>query len=73
MKKFAIISDEFAIDDIKWLVLEKDPFDSGGFFLYHHKVLEQPCVYDDWFKDLEQALLAAKEDYGITENDWKDF
>lgn len=73
MKKYAIIPDEFISDGIKWLVVEKDPLDSGGYFLYHHKVLEEPCVYDDWFRELEHALQAAKEDFGINENDWKDF
>lgn len=73
MKKYALIPNEFVSDDIKCLVIEDDPFDSGGFFLFHHKSLDSPCIFDDWFKDAETAYEVAKEDFGINECDWKEF
>jgi len=73
MKKYAKIPDNYIQDEIKWVVIEKDPLDSGGYFLYQHKVLNEPCIYDDWFMKVEHALQSAKEDFGIDENDWKDY
>lgn len=73
MKLFAKIPEEFVQDEIKWLVIEKDTLGSGGYFLFHHKSLEEPCESDDWFAKKEYAFQAAKEDFGINIDDWKSF
>lgn len=73
MKKYAKIPDNYIQDEIRWVVIEKDEVDSSGYFLYQHKVLTEPCIFDDWFMHLDHALQAAKEDFGINEKDWRDF
>lgn len=72
MKLFAKISKQFQTDDeIKTLVIESDEKDSGGFFLFLHQSLDQPCEADLWFTDLEGAKIQALDSYGVPTDAWQ--
>lgn len=73
MKIFAKIPKYFVRDNINWLIIERDELGSEGYFLYHYKSIEEPCLFDDWFKELKFAIKAANEDFGVQEKDWKEF
>ncbi len=55
-------------DNIRWLVIESDENDTKGYFLYHHT--DENFAYDTWFKTIDEALLAAQRQYGISKEDW---
>jgi hypothetical protein len=67
----ADIKSEFQDDNIKYLVLEEDTLGSGGYFIFLHERLDTPCLYDYWFKTIEEAKSAAFEVWRILECDWK--
>ena len=56
-------------DNINYLVIEEN--EPGSFFLYHHESLNTPCLYDDWFQSLEEAMTYVSEAWGIREETWK--
>lgn len=55
---------------IEWIVLELDLEKSGGAFLFLHSDLSQPCMYDEWYEDLEKAQNAAQRKWGVMMEDW---
>ena len=73
MKKYAQIFTPYVSDDINFLILEDDILDTKGYFLYLHKSLYEPCLYDNWFQKIEHVLNYSKEAFGVNEDDWKDF
>lgn len=58
-------------DQIEWLVLEDDPSDTNGFYLFYHRSLNEPSEYDSWHQTMDQALMQAKNHYGLTKENWK--
>jgi hypothetical protein len=57
-------------DEVKWLVIESDENDTKGYFLYYH--LDDNKAYDTWHKTIEEAFDAAKQQYGIRRESWKE-
>lgn len=55
-------------EEIIWLVIESDQYDTGGFFVYYHTSGDH--AYDTWHMTLEDAF-AVGEDYEIARSDWK--
>jgi hypothetical protein len=55
---------------IEWIVLELDFEKSGGVFLFLHSDMSQPCMYDEWYEDLEKAQGAAFRKWGVMKGDW---
>jgi len=56
-------------DEIKWLVIESDENDTGGFFLYHYK--KDNTAYDTWHKTIDDAFEAAYLQYNVTRENWE--
>jgi hypothetical protein len=56
-------------DGVKWLTIEPDEDDTKGFFLYYH--LNDNFAYDTWFKTIDEAFDAAKQQYGTNEESWE--
>ncbi|MFN3664868.1 MAG: hypothetical protein ACK4S0_01840 [Sediminibacterium sp.] len=56
-------------DEIKWLMLESDENDTGGFFIYHH--IAENNAFDTWHKTIEDAYNAAYEQYGVSKEKWQ--
>jgi hypothetical protein len=50
--------------------VEKDKHGTSGFFLFHHKQLEEPCLYDNWLENVDYAFEAAEMNYAIKKEDW---
>jgi hypothetical protein len=71
MKLIAIIRTLDLINNIRYLIIEKD-IQSNGFFLFFHKDLESSCEWDMWFLTLDEAKKQAKYNYGIDYNEWKE-
>jgi hypothetical protein len=55
-------------DDVRWLVLERDPGSSGWFLFLCTTPTE--VKWDDWRLTLREALERA-EAYGVRREDWK--
>jgi len=54
--------------EIKWLVIEYDKHDTGGYFTYYH--LHENFAYDSWHASLEDALESAYGQFNIDRQDW---
>jgi hypothetical protein len=65
MKLKAVLKD--IPNSIKWLEIETDELDTKGAFLYYKS--DNEC-FDTWHVSLEDALLSAKEQYGVIAEDW---
>lgn len=63
------IAPEKRENGIEWIVLSSDLEKSGGVFLYLHTDLSQPCMYDEWYEDLEKAQGAAQRKWGVMKED----
>jgi hypothetical protein len=72
-KLYAEIPESFRQDGIRWAVLEHDPDDTGGCFIYLHESLDDEAVYDEWYEDRSLAQLSAMENWGIKPENWKAF
>ena len=70
MQKMAKVKPAFQEQGIEWLVLQEDSENTGGVFLYLHTSLENPCDYDLWYENLEQAINQANSLWGVRETDW---
>ena len=66
VKQTALVTET---NDINLLTLEFDPA-SEGWFLYGYKVDGEPPSFEVWHMTKEDALSQAKEDYGVSNNDW---
>jgi hypothetical protein len=71
MKLVAIIPTFDLINNIRYLIIEKDK-QTNGFFLFFHEDLEKPCEWDMWFLTLDEAKKQAKYNYEIDYNEWKE-
>lgn len=58
-------------DNIKYLVIEES--EPGSFFLYHHESLNNPCLYDNWFQSLEEAMAYVSEAWDVSKENWRSF
>jgi len=56
---------------IRWLILEEDVEQTGGWYLYGHQDLDEGSDFDSWHLTRAQALQEAITRWGITESDWK--
>jgi protein PhnA len=56
-------------DGITVLTLEFDA-DSDGWFLYGHPSENTPAAFDAWHMTREDALIQAREDWGVQGKDW---
>lgn len=71
MRLIASVPEKRRDNQIEWLVLEDDPSDTRGFYLFFHRSLEDPSVYDSWHQTKELALTEAETLYGVTKEKWK--
>ena len=70
MKLLAKIPLDKIEDDIKYLIIEFDEYNTKGYFLFFHKSLKIPCEWDLWFKDINDAKRQATFNYDLTPEDW---
>lgn len=54
---------------VNWLVLEYDP-GSGGWFLFGHRALEEPSLFDIWHLTRDEALQEAGRQWGVRQDQW---
>ena len=71
MRLIARIPYERLDSDIQWLVLEDDPDDTSGFFLFFHSSLDEPSEFDNWHETQDLARAEAWRLNGITEENWQ--
>jgi hypothetical protein len=71
MRRVAAIPREFQREGIAWLVMENDPENTGGVFLYLHAALDEPCKYDQWHLTAELAEAQASREWGVQSNSWR--
>jgi len=45
--------------------------ENGGYYLFH--IAADGSGTDTWHGNIEDALDAASEDYGVSREDWRDF
>ena len=70
MRLIAPVPEGFRQDNIEWLVLEDDPRDTAGFYLFFHRSLDAPSEHDSWHETMEQALFEAETQYGVKRDNW---
>jgi hypothetical protein len=58
-------------DGVRWIVLECDPRDTGGVFLYLHETLDSEAVFDEWYENIQQAKSSAEDLWGVPGASWK--
>jgi len=56
--------------DVRWLVIEPDA-DSGGWFLFGHRTLEEPSAFDSWHLTRQEARREAETQWGVCADDWR--
>ena len=56
---------------VKFLVLEHDALDTGGWFLYLHASLEEGCLFDEWYENRSLAENSALLSWSVTSDMWK--
>jgi hypothetical protein len=65
---FAEVPKPYQKQNIQWLAIWKE--EKGGVFVFHFENVTKPCMYDDWFQTVEEALDCCQEQYNIQQNDW---
>ena len=70
MKYFCKIKEE-NIDNIKYLVLEKDIYGTKGYFIFMHDSLNNPSMFDSWYQTIDEAYDSALDEFGIKKKDWQ--
>lgn len=68
----ARVPELFHREQVAWLVLEFAP-ETGGWFLFGHADPDEPSVFDNWYENQAVAREQALEDWGVTQDDWKEF
>jgi hypothetical protein len=56
--------------DVRWLVLKSDA-NSGGWFLFKHRTLDEASEFDSWHATRAEALREAEVLWGVREEDWR--
>jgi len=69
---YASIPVKYQEQGIKFVVLEQDPCDGVGWFLYLHTSLEKECVGDVWRESKSEAEQTALSTWGVTPDMWKE-
>jgi len=62
------LTDDFA----SWIVLEEDPDETGGVFLYGYESLNDPCDFDEWYDNIRIAMDAALKRWVICGGKWEE-
>ena len=57
-------------DIARWIVIEEDKEETGGVLLYGYDSLDAPCIFDDWYENLDSAMQAARERWVIFSEKW---
>lgn len=65
----ASIPEAYRRQGISWLAIDKCP--EGGWFLFMHTELDEPCTFDSWHEDKEGCLKEAENSWGVGAKDWK--
>jgi hypothetical protein len=58
--------------NIRWLVLEKDEAQTGGWYVYSHQSLQEGADFDSWHQTLAEAEREAAQRWGIDKGDWRE-
>lgn len=72
MRLIGRVPADFQSDGIVWIVLEDDPDDTGGVYLFGHRSPLDECEFDFWYEDFVAAKRHAENDWGVQEADWKE-
>jgi hypothetical protein len=56
---------------VRWLVLQFDEDDTGGWFLFQHGALVEPAKFDSWHETRDQAEAQAARQYGVLSQAWR--
>jgi hypothetical protein len=70
MRLVAHVNEQFRTAGIEWLVLESDPNDTKGYFVFYHQSLNAPCEFDSWHQTIDDAFAEAKTQYGVATDQW---
>jgi hypothetical protein len=73
VKQYAKIPESFRQDHIQWAILEHDPDDTGGYFVYLHESLDMPPIFDEWYENKDLAESSVLLNWGIEAESWKSF
>lgn len=71
VRQIAEVPTSLQASGIRWLILETDPEDTKGAFLYLHKSLEEPCEFDQWYESVGEAKRQASAVWGVAESEWR--
>lgn len=67
----AEVSPAYRAQEIRWLVLEHDTQDSGGWFLYGHRKLDEASEFDNWYQTRDEAEQDAVTQWGVPPTSWR--
>jgi len=70
-KLYSEVPEFYRRDGVRWIVLDYDSDDTGGYFLYLHESLDEEAIYDEWYENRLQAELSAEDSWGIASEKWK--
>jgi len=57
--------------NIRWLVLEDDVDQTGGWYVYAHQSLDEGADFDSWHPTRGEAEREAATRWGVTAETWK--
>lgn len=57
--------------NIRWIILEEDPENTGGWYLYGHQNLDEGSDFDSWYLTCDEAQQEAYARWGLSRDDWK--
>ncbi|MEI9963307.1 MAG: hypothetical protein WDM76_19985 [Limisphaerales bacterium] len=69
-KFVAEVSNDFRKQNIRWLILEEDKKDTGGWYLYLHSDINAACDFDSWYLTREEAEREALNQWGVAAQDF---
>ncbi len=67
----AQVSPASQAQNIRWIILEEDSKNTGGWYLYGHQNLDEGSDFDSWHPTRSEAQREAYVRWGLTEDDWK--
>jgi hypothetical protein len=57
-------------DDVQWLVIEDDTNNTGGWYLFAHRSIDEPSLFDSWHLTRQEAENEAQSIWSIKKLDW---
>ncbi|GAA4379978.1 hypothetical protein [Hymenobacter koreensis] len=72
MKWIAEVPAAYQEDEVKWLLIEDDPDDTEGYYLYYLASLNPEFGFDTWHQTMAEAKKIGTT-YGIELNDWQPY